>query len=405
MLVRDHSDTLRQTSEGSQASAPAVSRITCLHLDLQAGGTLYQMFRVVECLQQLGLEVEILAISGSGLLRDQIPPNANVKILQPRWDRIPFASRLTALRLAAAALQLWLYLRREKPDVLLSCASKVNIVSLAACIGQAASLKLVLTITSEIYHRYPGFAGRKLTPWFIKKLYARADQILTVSDGLSRSVEKLNEKLVGKTRTIFPPLDLPKIGQLVAERVDHPWFAKRDMPVVCAVGRISWEKDFETLVRAIAVANKTRPLRLVVLGEGSAKETKKLLDLTRELGIEERVDLLGHQNNPYKFMSQSDCFALTSLWEGFGIVLAEALACGCPIVSTDCPHGPSEILDVGRYGRLVPVRDSEAVAKAILEALSSEVPGQLLRGRSHRFGFDEIRKQYESVFSEIAAAS
>jgi glycosyltransferase involved in cell wall biosynthesis len=364
-----------------------------------------QTFRVAECLQQLGLEVEIVAISGAGSLRDHIPENAHVKILQPLWDRVPVVSRLKALRLLVSVVQLWIYLRREKPDVLLSCASKVNLISLAACIGQATSLKTVLTITSEIYHRYPGFAGRRLTPWFIKKLYARADQVLTVSDGLTRAVEGLDAKLVGKTRTIFPPLDLQKIGQLVSERVDHPWFATREIPVVCAVGRISWEKDFETLVRAIAVANESRPLRLVVLGEGDPKEVEKLLDLARTLGIEERVDFLGHEANPYKFMSQSDCFALTSLWEGFGIVLAEALACGCPIVSTDCPHGPREILDVGRYGRLVPVRDPEATARAILESLSSEVVVEVLRGRSRRFGFDQIQKQYQSVFREIAAAS
>jgi glycosyltransferase involved in cell wall biosynthesis len=143
----------------------------------------------------------------------------------------------------------------------------------------------------------------------------------------------------------------------------------------------------------------------VVLGDGNPKEIKKLVDLALELGVEDAVDFLGHQSNPYKFMSQSDCFALTSLWEGFGIVLAEALACGCPIVSTDCPHGPREILDVGRYGSLVPVRNPDALAKAILEALSSEVACEDLRLRSQRFGFDQIRQQYESVFSEIAATS
>ena len=403
--MKDHSEKPPQGGESSPPDTAAVSKIVCLHLDLQAGGTLHQTFRVVECLQPLGLDVEILAISGAGLLRNHVPENAKLKILQPHWDRIPFASRCTPLRLAVSVVQLWFYLRREKPDVLLSCASGVNIISLAACVGQAASLKLVLTITSEFYHRYPGFAGRKLTPWFIKKLYARADQVLTVSDGLARAVEDLDGKLVGKTRTIFPPLDLPKIGQLATERIDHPWFASGDVPVVCAVGRISWEKDFETLVRAIAVANETRPLRLIVLGEGNAKELEKLRDLAEELGVDESVEFLGHEINPYKFMSQSDCFALTSLWEGFGIVLAEALACGCPIVSTDCPYGPREILDVGHYGRLVPVRDPEALGQAILEALSSQVPGELLRLRSRRFGFDPIRKQYERVFSELAAAS
>lgn len=376
-------------------------RVTCFHLDFHAGGTLYQAYRTIECLQRLGLTVEMVLVDQVGALADKMPDNVKVTILQKGWEKFPVIGSLMPLRLAFAAFQLRGYLRRERPGIFWSCASKVNLLSIFANSFRGRSSKLVLTITTDIYHRYPGAKDRRLTPFLIRKFYAAADMILTVSDGLTRDIQGLSEKFSGRVKTIYPPLDLVKIRRDMAEPVDHPWFGDASVPVVSAVGRISVQKDFSTMLRAIAEANKTRPVRLAIIGPGSPDDVAALKALARDLEITGLVDFLGLQQNPYKYMSRSACFLLTSLWEGFGIVLAEALICGCPVVSTDCRHGPDEILDRGKYGELVPIGDFVAISQAILRSLSSDSDRSSRQARAQLFDYDVSIGRYKEVIDAL----
>ncbi len=156
------------------------------------------------------------------------------------------------------------------------------------------------------------------------------------------------------------------------EPVEHPWFETGELPVILGVGRLMEQKDFPTLIRAFAKVLKVRPSRLVILGSG--KERSRLNALVHELGLQNHVAMLAFQNNPYAYMTKAAVFALSSAWEGFGNVLVEAMAQGTPVVSTDCKHGPREILDHGKHGLLVPVGDSQAMAEAILNVLSGKFP-------------------------------
>ena len=140
--------------------------------------------------------------------------------------------------------------------------------------------------------------------------------------------------------------------------------------MILGVGRLTQAKDFPTLIRAFALVRKKRAARLMILGEG--EERPKLEALVRELGLEREVTLPGFVDNPYKYMKRAAVFVLSSKWEGFGNVLVEAMALGTPVVSTDCPSGPAEILENGRWGRLVPVGDVYALAEAIIETLDEE---------------------------------
>jgi glycosyltransferase involved in cell wall biosynthesis len=137
------------------------------------------------------------------------------------------------------------------------------------------------------------------------------------------------------------------------------------------VGRLEQQKDFPTLIHAFAKVRQMQTAKLVILGSG--REEKKLLSLVNELDLSEDVAMLGFVENPYAYMAKSAIFVLSSAWEGFGNVVAEALAAGAPVVSTNCPSGPAEILDNGKYGELVSVGDSQAMAEAILRVLLGEI--------------------------------
>jgi glycosyltransferase involved in cell wall biosynthesis len=164
------------------------------------------------------------------------------------------------------------------------------------------------------------------------------------------------------------------VGTEVAEKarapLDHPWFELGQPPVLVAVGRLQEQKDYPTMIRAFAQVRQARPVRLLILGEG--KERPVLEAQIEELGLQEDVSLPGFVTNPYAYLARASLFVLSSRWEGLPTVLIEALCCSTPVVSTDCPSGPREILQGGKYGRLVPVGDAEALARAITAALDEQ---------------------------------
>jgi glycosyltransferase involved in cell wall biosynthesis len=158
------------------------------------------------------------------------------------------------------------------------------------------------------------------------------------------------------------------------------------------VGRLEPQKDFALLLRAFARIRRERAARLLILGEG--RERPRLTQLAKALGVADSVDLPGFVPNPYAHMTRANLFVLSSRYEGLGNVVIEALACGCPVVSTDCPSGPAEVLDRGRYGRLVPVGDPAALAQAILAALEEPVDRARLRGRAAQFSVERAARRY-----------
>jgi len=154
-------------------------------------------------------------------------------------------------------------------------------------------------------------------------------------------------------------------------------------------------KDFSTLIRSFALMRKERPARLMILGDG--EERHELEELSRKLGIASDVDMPGFVDNPYKYMAHAAVFVLSSAWEGFGNVLVEAMACGCPVISTDCPSGPAEILENGKYGILTPVGDAAALAEAMVAILNDHInPLDVVR-RAQAFGVEQAIVGYLKV--------
>ncbi len=203
-------------------------------------------------------------------------------------------------------------------------------------------------------------------------LYPRADAVVAVSKGVAQDLLNLIPQLKPKLTVIYNPVIDAALYAKADAPVEHPWFQPNQPPVVLAAGRLVALKGYDTLLRAFARVRQQSSARLVILGEGA--ERPNLERLAAELGVAADVDLPGFDPNPFRYMRRAGVFVLSSRYEGLPNVLIQALACGCPVVSTDCPSGPSEILDGGRYGALVPVDDVAAMAQAIVQALREPSP-------------------------------
>jgi glycosyltransferase involved in cell wall biosynthesis len=208
---------------------------------------------------------------------------------------------------------------------------------------------------------------QRLVPALVRRSYPRADGIAAVSGGVADDLAAVVGLPRQRVRVINNPVIVPELASMSAQPCDHPWLTGDHPPVLLAVGRLAPQKDFTCLLRAFAQVRASTTARLLILGEGP--ERARLEALARDLGVADDVMLPGWVGNPYPYMARADLFVLSSRWEGLPTVLIEALYCGLRIVATDCPSGPREILDEGRFGALVPVGDPDALAAEILATL------------------------------------
>lgn len=281
---------------------------------------------------------------------------------------------LDAAHVGTALLPLVRYLRRARPAVLLCDKYRVNRVALLARLLARVDTRVVVRVGTTVSVDLASRARRQR--WFetlwMRLLYPRADAVITPSQAASLDVARVAGLPAAQVLTVPSPLIASDLLEKASQPVDHPWLATKDRPVILGAGELCARKDFATLIRAFARVRPELPARLVILGEGRQRE--ELQTLARDLGVAGDVSLPGFVRNPYAYMARADVFALTSRWEGFGNVLAEALAVGTPVVSTDCPSGPREILREGRYGTLVPVGDAARLAMALLHLLRDPPP-------------------------------
>jgi glycosyltransferase involved in cell wall biosynthesis len=200
-------------------------------------------------------------------------------------------------------------------------------------------------------------------------LYPKAYKVVAVSQGVAADTARFYRLPLDKVEFIYNPVVTPELISLSMQPVEHPWFSPGEPSVILGVGRLTRQKDFSTLLRAFALVRRERPMRLVIVGDG--EERARLCALAHQLGIDEDVLLAGFDANPYRYMRRASVFVLSSRWEGLPSVLIEAIACGTPVVSTDCPSGPREILEDGKWGKLVPVGDPDKLAEAIIDTLDN----------------------------------
>jgi glycosyltransferase involved in cell wall biosynthesis len=223
--------------------------------------------------------------------------------------------------------------------------------------------------------------------------YRWVDQIIAVSEGVAADVRRISRLPAERVRVVRNPVITPRLQAQAAETVDHPWLQHdTDIPVIVGAGRFTRQKDFDTLIRAFARLRQQRPCRLLILGEGKLRPT--LEALVTELGLEDDVALPGFATNPYAVMARAQLFVLSSRWEGSPNVLTEAMALGVPVVSTDCPSGPQELLQHGQYGKLVAMGDVEGLAQAMAETLDHPLPAEQLRAAVSDYSVETSTRGY-----------
>ena len=329
-----------------------------------------------------GIEVDLLVRQASP---DQEAPND-----LPEGVRIVNLNARGRVKLALAVAN---YLKATRPRVLLSAGHRFNIS--AAWAGKLAG-------TSKVFHRVGNPMSREAKElgyfhWWkrmrsISFFYNWADGIIAISDGVAQDLMDNTSLDQGIIHVIHNPILTKDLLKRSKEPVQHPWFHPGSPPVIIGVGRLARQKGFDVLLRAFVRIRNHLDCRLMILGEGPEK--KALENLATSLGISEYVNMPGFIPNPFPFIRGAAVFALPSIYEGFGNVLVEALAVETPVVAADCPGAPREILDGGRYGRLVPTNDHESLADAILETLNERPNPSMFAKAVRPFKASTIAQNY-----------
>ena len=289
------------------------------------------------------------------------------------------------------------YLRRERPDTLLAALDYANVCAIVARELAGSFTRVIVSV-----HNHMSSASAKPDRPHLshivaltRRYYRGADAVVCVSKGVADDLKRQTKLPSAQVLTIYNPVVHARIATLAQALPPHPWLEDASVPVVLGAGKLRPQKDFHTLIRAFAQLRQRRRARLIILGEGPQRDA--LETLIRDLNLSDDVSLPGFQPNPYAYMARAAAFVLSSAWEGFGNVLVEAMACACPVLSTDCPSGPAEILAHGRYGRLVPVGDHEALSVAMRDTLDSPGDVDAASVRAREFTVERSTDCYEKI--------
>ena len=313
----------------------------------------------------------------------------------PYLEQVPKQVRLINLdtgRVTKAIPGLAKYLKETKPVGLLSHMNHTNVAAILAKELARSKTKLVVVEHNTLSVETSTLWRSQFLPTAMKWLYHRVDTIVGVSQGVSTDLERELGLQTGTVKTLYNPVIDPDLIAKAKEPLDHPWFQPGNLPVFLAVGRLTPPKDFSNLVRAFAKLRQQKEARLMILGEGELRG--ELEAEIESLGIGADVSLPGFVKNPYAYMYNSSVFVLSSRCEGLPTVLIEAMACGCAVVSTDCPSGPDEILANGKYGMLVPIENADALADAMIKTLDNPIDKSISIDRGMYFSTERAVSNY-----------
>ena len=363
-------------------ASSAAPRLALFISNLDCGGAERVTVNLLRAAARAAIPLDLLLAKAEGSLLTEVPPEVRV---------IDF----NVARVRNAIPKIVRYLRRERPRGVISHMTHVNVTFL---IARALARTKTPLVAVEHNQFSASRAARKVRPGvqtLARWLYPWADHVVGVSAGVARDVEQCFGLPPNRVRTIYNPVVDAHLLARAQEPCPHPWLTAGDRPVLLTVGRLVPQKDHALLLRAFAIVRRTRAARLVIFGDGT--ERARIESLRRDLGLEADVDLPGATANPYAAMRRASLFVLSSRFEGLPTALIEALACGCPAVSTTCPSGPAEILDGGRYGVLVPPENPAALAAGILKGLDRHWDRDALRRRGAEFSLAASLDQYLAI--------
>ena len=357
------------------------------------GGVERMMINLLHEFARLGLQVHLLLIKDNSEHLQHLPDN--IRII-----------RLGSRHALTSIWPLVNYLQQYNPPALLVAKDRAGRAALIArAIAQRSKTRLQTRIVIRLgtnlsaaldgkpaWQRYS-----RLYP--IRRLYPLADAIVAVSEGVAADTVNNARISADKVHVVRNPVITPDLyeqanASLPASAVSD-WLTNRTQPVALAAGRLTRQKDFMTLLQAVKQVNQTTPLRLIILGEGRQREA--LEQSIAASGLQQQVALPGFQANPYAWIQRADVFVLSSRWEGSPNVLTEAAALGVPVVATDCPSGPRELLQDGYYGPLVPMGNAQAMADAIIEVLNDPHPVARLQEATQAYTAQQSAQHYLSL--------
>lgn len=355
---------------------------------LRGGGAERVWLKLSNGFAEKGNKVDLIAAKAEGPYLKYISPK--VRLID-----------LNTSRVLLSLIPLVRYLLTTKPSILISAMNHSNIVALLAKYLAFTSTPVVISVRNHFSTQYLNVSGidNNLIPVLARFLYPHADGIIAVSEGVADDLSKALSLSQKSIQTIYNPIVTPDLQQKSQAIPKHPLLVNSNF--ILSVGRLTKQKDFPTLIKAFSKVRCKFDIHLIILGEG--EERSVLEEMLQEMNLTNCVHLPGFADNPYLFMAHAKAFVLSSCWEGLPGVLIEAMAIGTPVVSTNCKSGPNEILDNGKYGCLVPVGDSDELAKAIIETLNNPLSKNALKKRASYFSEEKIIDQYLSYIYEMVS--
>jgi len=355
-------------------------RIAILLPDLHAGGAERVNVNLANSFVARGLAVDIVVMRSLGELLNQLDPRVRVV-------------GLGAARIRNSLRPLRGYLRQVQPDAMLANMWPLPVVALCAralarCRTKIIGVAHTTWSRSELFANPLTRAHLKLS---MRLFYPHLDGVVAVSDGAAADLCHISGLRRDRITTIYNPIVGSSFAGHAQTSVPAAW-SEGVHSKILAVGTLKPIKDYPTLLHALARLREAHDARLLILGEG--EERSALESMVSSLGLGGSVFLPGFEMDPRPYYRAADLFVLSSTGEGFGNVVVEALEEGTPVVSTDCPSGPREILEDGKYGTLVPVGDVHALAKAMEDALAGEHDREALKRRAQDFTIEKAADAY-----------
>ncbi len=358
--------------------------------DLSPGGVERQSLALAQALRARDVDVALVLHQVQGELKPMLPAGV------PVFD-------LNSARTLQDVVRLRRYLLDEGPQVFMANVDHNNIAASLAKALTGSSTKLVICQHNPLsagFHATVNWKHR-VVPFCYRLLSSRIDHAVAVSDGIAQELVQYGGLPARKVTTISNAVIGEDFRSRSEATVEHPWLDDRDRPVFVTAGRLVEMKDHRNLLHAMSLYLRRRDGRLLILGIGPMRAELERLAIS--LGVMEHVGFLGFVQNPLPYMRRADAFVLSSRSEGFGNVLVEAMGCGTPVLATDCPHGPADILSGGTYGVLVPKQDPAALAAGMATVLDDRErwPSSLLRARAAEFTYEACAENYLRLFRSL----
>jgi glycosyltransferase involved in cell wall biosynthesis len=365
-----------------------IEKIALFMPSFAGGGTERVFLSLARGFSDRGKKVDLIVADSTGELKTQMDERVRVFDLQSK-------------RVSLCLPRLVNYLQKEKPSILLSGLTYANIIAILAKQLSHSATSIVISehnFLSPKIRQEIGFK-EKVVLFLARFYYRHPNGIVAVSAGVKNDLSSYLRVPLSRIQTISNPLDLEKVETRSGDLIQHSWLDQKKAPVILSAGRLVWQKDFTTLLSAFEIILAKMDARLIIIGEGSDRQALEKQIAAANLSA--KVSLAGFQQNPYAFMRHSDVFVLSSIYEGFAMVLVEAMACEVPVISTNIPGGPTEILQFGKFGRLVPPRNPEAMAQAIIDILKNPPDTTPAKIRAQDYSLGRVVDQYLGFFAEV----